>query len=390
MKTLFEIFRILRELGVKTKDIIGVGKNIKQVGQTLFNADVNTRVLRLIHRTGEIGDSLKSELVNVGRTLRNLNDIEKRKFLTNLKQIKNVFKPQEAEVIDIATKAKLPASGIEKLKSTVGFPRNVHPESDIGRIMTHARKSKTFDTTKEAMKLGEARWILNKALKDDLFAFKPQEIEIIKGGKGDVLEIFKEYFGNKAANNLPAKGSINSASKFFDELKWAVDESGFFANHPKFNKEAVDFKKTRELMKEFGDTIEGHPYTTQSELRAAMKTKAVPESGYDNFKADLLLNKQGIKKDIITAEGVIEGGKINVSDHIKFIKSKNPVEAMQEANKVIKREGPYKNLTTEEAKQILKDTENYIFQRDIPPEFASGGRIPGHATGGVSNLFRRR
>ena len=87
---------------------------------------------------------------------------------------------------------------------------------------------------------------------------------------------------------------------------------------------------------------------------------------------------------------MIEGGKINVSDHIKFIKSKNPVEAMQEANKVIKREGPYKNLTTEEAKQILKDTENYIFQRDIPPEFASGGRIPGHATGGVSNLFRRR
>ena len=42
------------------------------------------------------------------------------------------------------------------------------------------------------------------------------------------------------------------------------------------------------------------------------------------------------------------------------------------------------------AKQFLKDTENYIFQRDIPPEFASGGRIPGHAPGGVSNLFRRR
>jgi len=166
--------------------------------------------------------------------------------------------------------------------------------------------------------------------------------------------------------------------------------------------------------------------------------------------------------EIIGAEGVIEGGKINISEHIKFIKSKEPIEAMKEANKVIKREGRYKNITHEEADKILKDTDDHIFQRDVvpgefDPEYASGGRIgyrdgtilpepkpeevyldkrleklqrakkkildnpdafdnkgkaliqsinndiaqlrkeyvaiekiPGHATGGVSNLFRRR
>ena len=81
--------------------------------------------------------------------------------------------------------------------------------------MTHARKTKTVDSTKRAMQTGEARWILDKAIKDDRFVFKPEEIEIIKGGKGDVLEIFKDYFGNKALKNLPGEGSITSCIQIF-------------------------------------------------------------------------------------------------------------------------------------------------------------------------------
>ena len=49
---------------------------------------------------------------------------------------------------------------------------------------------------------------------------------------------------------------------------------------------------------------------------------------------------------------------------IKKITSMEPVEAMKEANNVIKREGIYKNLNEKEAKKILKDTEDWIFQRD--------------------------
>ena len=86
-----KFFRILRELGIKTKDIIGVGKNINKVGPGLSNASINPKVLQLVHKTGEISQSLKNELLNIGRSLRNLNDIEKRKFLTNLRQIKNVL-----------------------------------------------------------------------------------------------------------------------------------------------------------------------------------------------------------------------------------------------------------------------------------------------------------
>jgi hypothetical protein len=61
-----------------------------------------------------------------------------------------------------------------------------------------------------------------------------------------------------------------------------------------------------------------------------------------------------------------------------------PIDAMKEANKVIKREGSYKNLSEKEAKKILDDTEDHIFERDYktpddpdfdPESMADGGRI---------------
>src|SRR6056300_661364 len=65
----------------------------------------------------------------------------------------------------------------------------------------------------------------------------------------------------------------------------------------------------------------------------------------------------------------------DVNSIIKNIKSMEPITAMKEANSVIGRKGKYKNLTQEQSKKILQDTEDHIFQRDIPEEdFASGGR----------------
>ena len=67
----------------------------------------------------------------------------------------------------------------------------------------------------------------------------------------------------------------------------------------------------------------------------------------------------------------------DVDSIIKNIKSMEPITAMKEANSVIARKGKYKNLTPEQSKKILQDTEDHIFERDIPedPEdFATGGR----------------
>ena len=65
-----------------------------------------------------------------------------------------------------------------------------------------------------------------------------------------------------------------------------------------------------------------------------------------------------------------------VTNTITKIKSMEPMDAMKEANFVIGRKGKYKNLTPEQSKKILQDTEDHIFERNIPEEdFADGGRI---------------
>jgi hypothetical protein len=55
-----------------------------------------------------------------------------------------------------------------------------------------------------------------------------------------------------------------------------------------------------------------------------------------------------------------------------------PIDAMKEANKVLKKEGPYKNLTDKDIEKIMDDINDHIFGGDLPvdPEdFATGGRV---------------
>jgi hypothetical protein len=82
--------------------------------------------------------------------------------------------------------------------------------------------------------------------------------------------------------------------------------------------------------------------------------------------------------------------KTDVNTIIKNINSMEPIDAMKEANKVIKREGPYKNLNQQQAKKILEDTEDHIFERNVTDEdFASGGRVGlrygGDTMGGIND-----
>jgi len=75
----------------------------------------------------------------------------------------------------------------------------------------------------------------------------------------------------------------------------------------------------------------------------------------------------------------------DVDSIIKNIKSMEPITAMKEANSVIARKGKYKNLTPEQSKKILQDTEDHIFERNIPedPEdFAQGGIARANFVGG--------
>ena len=57
------------------------------------------------------------------------------------------------------------------------------------------------------------------------------------------------------------------------------------------------------------------------------------------------------------------------------IKTKEPAEGMKIVNRIIKREGEYKDLTEEQSKRILKETDDHLTGKNKPEDKADGGRI---------------
>ena len=48
VKGLFEVFKILGRLGIKPKDVIGLGGDVVKMGKSLFNTRVNPKLLKFI------------------------------------------------------------------------------------------------------------------------------------------------------------------------------------------------------------------------------------------------------------------------------------------------------------------------------------------------------
>jgi len=184
-----------------------------------------------------------------------LAEAEKRLFQEVPVKDAKVYKFPEGGVhnVPVAKQFTRPASDYPHLKGTKGHPdvidipkeemlRGIKKETDLANIFTDKGVRFTGRNLElDAFRTGEIRWILNRSHKEDLFSFTPAELKIIKGGRGDLAKIFKDYYGNKALKNLPGEGSVTSASKYHKTLKNAVDEQGFPADHPQFNKEKIIF-----------------------------------------------------------------------------------------------------------------------------------------------------
>ena len=81
-------------------------------------------------------------------------------------------------------------------------------------------------------------------------------------------------------------------------------------------------------------------------------------------------------------------GTYTITDHIEYIKTLEPIEAMKEANRVLKGEGRYKGLSKADQETIVNDetVTDHIFERDPDPEdFAQGGRV-GYSMGSGGEL----
>ena len=135
-----------------------------------------------------------------------------------------------------------------------------------------------------------------------------------------------------------------------------------------FNQQFSGIMKNKNFFKKEGDVI---PFKQKRSF--AEEIEAMKKSGDIVDVEDVKISEKITDRDMFKNSNL---NKTDVEGIIKNIKKLSPMDAMKEANLVIGRKNYYKNLTPEESKKILQDTEDHIFERDIipdPEDMADGG-----------------
>jgi len=102
-----EIFKMTSKLGIKPKDVIGMGGDIVKMGKSLFNTKVNPKLLEYVNKKGDIPGKILEDIKIHMRSMKNASDNQIELFRLNLKDIFNAkFPPPVTSVKQPATSVK--------------------------------------------------------------------------------------------------------------------------------------------------------------------------------------------------------------------------------------------------------------------------------------------
>ena len=188
---------------------------------------------------------------------------------------------------------------------------------------------------------------------------------------------------NSKPTNRVISGSSAEGKAITEKLFGKKGEVVEFPQPKTFKQEIDAMKKSGDLVDEDNMVI-SKKITDREMFKNSNLNKPTVEGQMEK------INKASNRIDEIKKEqAAMYKPKVDtVEETVTYIKTLEPMTAMKEANLVIGRKGKYKDLTPEESKKILQDTEDHIFERDIPidPEdMASGGRA-GFYTGGITDV----
>jgi len=99
VKGLFEVFKVLGRIGIKPKDVIGMGGDIVKMGKSLFNTRINPKLLTFIEKNQKIPAKILEEIKLHARTLKNASESQKNLFLENIKSIQNAKTGIKPEIV---------------------------------------------------------------------------------------------------------------------------------------------------------------------------------------------------------------------------------------------------------------------------------------------------
>ena len=116
VKGAFEVYKILQRLGIKPKDILGMGGDMVKRGKSLFNTRVNPKLLQFIEKKGKIPTKILENIKLHARTLKNASENQKNLFLENIKSIYKAKTPKPLSPVTSIQKPATSDTGIAIIK----------------------------------------------------------------------------------------------------------------------------------------------------------------------------------------------------------------------------------------------------------------------------------
>jgi len=114
VKGLFEVFKILGRLGIKPKDVIGLGGDVVKMGKSLFNTRINPKLLQFVEKNQKIPTKILEEVKLHARTLKNASESQKNLFQANIKDLLNAKTPKPP-----VTSVQRPATSVKEQATEV-------------------------------------------------------------------------------------------------------------------------------------------------------------------------------------------------------------------------------------------------------------------------------
>ena len=108
-----EIFKILGRLGIKPKDVIGMGGDIVKMGKSLFNTRINPKLLQFVEKNQKIPTKILEQIKMHARTLKNASESQKKLFEANIRDLLNAKTPK------MPIKSKPPVTSVKQPATSV-------------------------------------------------------------------------------------------------------------------------------------------------------------------------------------------------------------------------------------------------------------------------------
>ena len=324
IKGLFETFRILGRLGIKPKDVIGLGGDVVKMGKSLFNTRVNPKLLQFIEKNQKIPTKILEQIKMHARTLKNATENQKKLFEVNIKDILNAktVKPPVTSVKKQVTSDKgleiiKKVARKEKLKENIKKGDNTlpteiasegHAGSIAGRVQdvtgkTVSQLNKFIKSEKQLLKILDD-WDYGAAMTKQSFK-KPTEKVIekvidFKGWTPKVIKGGKDKLADGGITRLPfSDGSDEIGPQLPDDGKISLDDIVAKVVGPK------EDRPDSELENRSAGPMAA-PMRGQRGIQQLTKSN-VEEKANDIFKGMLYVAKNSDKETVNTLYSAFDG-----------------------------------------------------------------------------------